>query len=128
VLEEDDVKYTVSVAISLFLLSPTYSAKAQEQRLIYFYDGNKLLEICQQRNRDIIFGYVMGAMDAVNAVAGKLVSDASIVKRFCDQEGVTAGAVGNTICLYLADHPEKRTLPGAALIITAMQEAFPCSR
>ena len=85
-----------------------------------YMDGNRLYERLQAGKRSdgavegaIATGYVTGVADAYPN---------------CIPAGVTVGQLFDTALQYLEDHPEKRNLPAATLVTTAISEKFPCAQ
>jgi hypothetical protein len=86
----------------------------------YFVTGNLLYDQCtasSETTRALCLSYVGGATDAFDI-------DGTV----CVPRGVTVPQVKDVIVNYLTAHPEHRHLPAAALIVTALGQAFPCQK
>lgn len=89
--------------------------------------GNQLLQHCDKLEDNLsfgmCFGYVLGATDAQ---LGVMVGLKSCLYRIPDQ--VTNQQAVDIVIKYLKEHPEKRQIVGATLVLKAMSEAFPCPK
>ena len=84
----------------------------------FFYDGNKLYELCKENGiPEFCRGYIMGVTDVV------LNQNADHV---CAPEHATVGQITDVVTKYLTDHPELRHKSGWSIVITALKQAFPC--
>ena len=91
-----------------------------------FENGNELYRHCQNEQAESAeqkdtsagwcLGYILGAYDAV----GKNYA-------ICIPSGVTTGQLKNVVMDWLLNHPEKRDLPAAGLVLDALLEKFPCA-
>ncbi len=89
----------------------------------FAWDGNKLLDLCEQKNdgsasyyQDAFagLGYIAGAADTLN--------DMSII---CT-EGLTYGQMRRVVKKYLTNNPELLHRNANILVEDALQKAFPC--
>lgn len=86
-----------------------------------FQTGNDLQYSCIRQDHCI--AYVVGAVDAWD--------DSFIAfrsKLFCTPAGLTQGQAADIFAHFLDTHPEKRHLAAADLVLSAMMDAFPCSK
>jgi len=67
-------------------------------------------------NASLFSGYVSGVVDTGDDVL------------FCTGNGVTLGQCVMVVAKYLENNPEKWNLAAPALVIGAMQQAFPCGK
>jgi Rap1a immunity proteins len=94
-----------------------------------FTDGNGLFRDCQGGDDPretqagdpggysewgMCLGYILGVADAFDD------------NLFCLPNGVERGQIKDVVKLWFRDHPEKRHLPAADLVATALKEKFPC--
>ena len=89
-----------------------------------FWDGNTFFANCRA---DPIpgecLGYIRGASDGLSA--------ASVLLKSClyaQPSNATDEQVNDILNQYLREHPEKRNLDAAILLLAAMMEAYPCSK
>ena len=91
-----------------------------------FIDGNRLMKWAMENKKSdsgldanyhsvgLFQGYIQGVSDSLNG------------NRFCLPRGVNVGQLGDVVIRYLEAHPEWRYYSGNALVIDALEEAFPC--
>lgn len=77
--------------------------------------GNWWKEICREPDR-LCIGYVVGHSEALGKNN----------EYYCVPEGVPIGQRIAIVNAYMASHPEKLHLPFGALLVWALQDAFPC--
>src|SRR5436190_1415229 len=80
-----------------------------------FQTGNELLQACEGTDRLLCRGSVMAIADVLDYQM-----DACVPIR------ATVGQLVDVVVKYLREHPKDRHHAAAALIITALPEAFPC--
>lgn len=69
--------------------------------------------------RGSALGYILGVYEhAISYPRSKV--------KFCVPDGITEGKVRDTVCEWLASHPEKRAQRAADLVVEALNEAWPC--
>jgi hypothetical protein len=83
----------------------------------YFYDGNSLLRVCEQKGAGCT-GYVAGIHDG-NA-------DRYYFQDYCLPDGVELGQLVDVVIASLRGHPEQRHLHAAKLVQDALVAKFPC--
>jgi hypothetical protein len=79
--------------------------------------GKELLLDCEARTRSLCLGFVGG------------VNDASFVLNmvpYCTPQGVTLGQLQPVVTKWLRRHPEQLRRDAAFLVMTALEETFPC--
>lgn len=96
-----------------------------------FKDGNTLIEEMRQfeqaeRNAPhdklstgIYMGYVVGVADASSGIT------------WCPggaRNRVSVGQIASTVLQYMSNNPDKWHLEAAALVMNALQQAFPCKK
>jgi hypothetical protein len=89
--------------------------------------GNNWHRICNlgtQGDKIACSAYVFGFLDGATMQAG-LTKQQSF---FCIPPQAQMGQATDVFAKYLADHPEKRHLPGEALLSLALMNAFPCPK
>jgi hypothetical protein len=113
---------SISIAsAALFLAVPAHAFDEGEGG--FFYNGNKLQELCKV---GAAINYVVGAYDAAQYMSvfnGEL---AGLVPRFCSPKGSITTQYSDIVCQYVDQHPEKRTESAFSLISSALSEAWPC--
>lgn len=97
--------------------------------------GNKLLTHCEKglnkKDPDLIslgycYAYITGAGDTYRTI---LITFPEInLKKYCIPDASNQNQIVKVVNKYLEEHPEKLHLPGDHLILSAMQEAFPCPK
>ncbi|PLU21091.1 hypothetical protein BMJ20_33560 [Sinorhizobium medicae] len=83
-----------------------------------FITGNKLLDMCQERNR-FALGYTVAVTDWVMT---------ELKSEVCIPSTVTSGQMHDIICGYLTKYPDRRHAPAHFSGAQALIEAFPCSK
>jgi hypothetical protein len=91
-----------------------------------FYTGNDLYAgVCSDtRNRVDCALYVTGAVDMILT----MVEAENRPMPFCLPENVDVGQLGDVFRKELREHPERRNMRGAVLVLTSMVGAFPCAK
>lgn len=105
------------------MLCFTMNAQAQ------FISGNKLVSLMREyekASRDVpntsygdagrFQGYVAGVHDAFGGVA------------FCTPPRTTNGQVEQVVVQYINAHPARWAEPANLLVVTALNQAFPCTK
>ena len=88
--------------------------------------GNDLLERCSESASanpiqwGVCLGYVMAVADALGL--GRPINGA----RACLPPDVTGAQMMDVVRQWLDRNPARRHINGAALVVTALQQAFPC--
>jgi hypothetical protein len=85
-----------------------------------FQTGNNLQRTCMPVNHCI--SYVVGAVDAFD-----IATLATGVRLFCAPDNISQGQAADIFARYIEQHPERRHLAGADLVLAAMTDAFPCT-
>src|SRR3954469_12840688 len=103
----------VAVVVVPGLRAEAGQATAQEPTARVFYDGNKLLQVCERDGRQCV-GYVAG-------VAGALTTTTDIGQQFrglraCIPVGVNSAQALDVVVLSLRAHPETRHIDAAYLV------------
>lgn len=81
--------------------------------------GKKLLSECDSRTRSLCSGFVVG------------VADTSFVLNmapYCTPTSVTPTQLQRVATKWLHAHPEQLRRDAAFLVMTALEEAFPCEQ
>lgn len=115
------------------LISASLTASASNFR----YDGNELLQQCQQyikvidgdRNADAFAasyceGFVEGVTRTVSFYRSELDKDA----KFCIEGGVTNSQVVRVVTKYLNDNPKLLNKDKMLLTWAALKDAYPCKK
>lgn len=84
-----------------------------------FFNGNHILEACEDRSTGIYLGYATGVMDAFLAYP---TTDTKI----CLSEGVVSRQIADVLCRYVENRPEYRNYAGASVARAAFTEMWPC--
>lgn len=109
---------------TLAALAFTFSQPAAADEPLSFQTGNDVLRTCSAERGSFVsglcFGFIEGAlrrddlarwMDPKSAYA-------------CELPGVEKGQIFEVVITYLKNHPEKRHMYGASLVLVSVQEAF----
>jgi hypothetical protein len=109
-----------------------------------YFDGNKLLEFCQEPEESkisgICWGYIIGVINGIQHVVAyqeyyndieidgfRISKDLlEVSKPFCIPDEVTRGQQINVAVEFLKTHPSERDKDVRFLISDALKEAFPC--
>lgn len=67
-------------------------------------------------NSGLFSGYVSGVVDMGDNIL------------FCTSAGVTAGQYGAIVAKYINNNPEKWNINAHYLVVSALEEAFPCKK
>lgn len=113
------MKKTIAVAIFSLFAASSFAQPAE--------DGNVWHGMCnsQDKNAQTICGmYVMGFLYGAASQAAHTKSPMV----FCFPEGAAYLQAHDVFAKYLREHPEKRHLHGATLLLVSLKEAFPCSK
>ena len=114
-----------SILALALLCTATMQASGQYPNGFYV-DGNELMTWCEPRNaagpsNPLCIGYIAGVSDAVN-FSRQFTGQGTNTS--CAPPGVTMGQEADVVLSYLNRNPEKRDLAAAALVATAMDEAW----
>lgn len=95
--------------------------------------GNELLESCKNaasesstKNSSFSAGFCLGSMQSVGDLLTFVNAGLETEARICLPATVTNGQASRVVVKYLQDNPEKLHLNGTALVVMAIQKAFPC--
>ena len=85
---------------------------------LYRHCNNEQAESAEQKDTSVglCLGYILGAYDAGRKNYA-----------ICIPSGVTTGELKDVVTDWLLNHPEKRDLPAAGLVLNALLEKFPCA-
>jgi hypothetical protein len=86
------------------------------------FTGNDVKKFCASQPTGFCLGYIFGSIDTMREYNENHVPVA------CLPGGATSEQLIAVARKYLDDHPERLHLRGAALIIGAMIQAFPCPK
>ena len=89
-------------------------------------DGNRLLDFCERTITSVedagahiaCRNYVIGVVDGFRLSPGGF-------KLLVLPDGASGKQLDDIVVKYLKEHPERRHEPGAALILSALLDAFP---
>lgn len=89
-----------------------------------FFTGNDLLRLCTSDNL-LTFGQCLGYIQSVADFqsAFRAVND----QDQCIPSTVEAGQLKDVVVAYLQQNPKSRDIPGAALVVLAVADAWPCA-
>lgn len=89
-----------------------------------FYDGNDVLRFCGSEQEDVMqcAGFIVGVVDSFNRIPNRTKGC------FETPEGATVRQLRDVVVKWLEAHPEDRHLPGAGLVMLALNNAFPCPK
>jgi hypothetical protein len=82
-----------------------------------FITGKELLRDCESKTRSVCLGFIGG------------VNDSSFVLNmisYCTPDSATLRQLQPIVTKWLHGHPEQLHRDGAFLVMTALEEAFPC--
>jgi Ssp1 endopeptidase immunity protein Rap1a len=105
----------VLLASALLLVSLPGSAKSEGP----FITGKELLRDCESKTRSLCLGFVGG------------VNDASFVLNmipYCTPHSATLPQLQPVVTKWLHAHPEQLHRDAAFLVMTALEEAYPCEK
>jgi len=95
--------------------------------------GNELLDSCKNaasdnptKNTSFTAGFCLGSMQSIGDLLTFVNAGLKTEARVCLPATVTNGQASRVVVKYLQDNPEKLHLNGTALVIMAIQKAFPC--
>lgn len=91
-----------------------------------FHMGDSLLEWCRMEESQetlLCIGYLAGVSDALEAIA----VSAGFPSPVCRPRGTTLGALRDEVIEWGTAHPRMQERAGSVLVITALQNAFPCT-
>lgn len=108
----------IFVAIALAMAST--STAGQLGRVLFFVNGDQLLQNCQDRGPECV-GYITGVADTLEMVAPSLTS-------ICRPSTVEFEQIVDVLISWLTEHPAERHRPAAALAGLAFGEAWPCDK
>jgi hypothetical protein len=105
-----------SAIVLLFAIGP---ARPQEPSVYALNTGNDLMDLCSDKNNDIrlgeCIGYIRGVGDTMNMLDGIWVNVNPPTNR----------QLVDVILKYLRDYPATRNSSAAAIVMRALQKAFP---
>lgn len=111
--------------LALAMVPLMSSLSEAEDGFTQFMTGNRLSELCGAKNsvdEAVCVGFVEGVSDTLEAWRSQ---DPAIPgAKGCIPKGVTVGQLQKVVVKYLRQHPEELHYPGAALVITAINEAW----
>lgn len=95
--------------------------------------GNELLQSCKNaasenptKNASFTAGFCLGSMQSIGDLLTFVNAGLKPEARVCLPATVTNGQASRVVVKYLQDNPEKLHLNGTALVVMAIQKAFPC--
>ncbi len=116
---------TKVMIVTVAFLTVATAAAAPAHAELVFTNGRDFREMCA--NHSLALMYVTGVADGW---AGRAATEGiAPVQTFCapPHTTVTMGQATEVACKYAADHPEFLHYPAAAMVMVALQKAFPCS-
>ncbi len=90
--------------------------------------GEALLKWCETEDEADMFlcmGYLAGVSDALEAISFTAGWGTSGV---CRPRGTTLGKVRDEVIAWAKDNPRMQGRAGSVMVISALQDAFPCER
>jgi hypothetical protein len=112
----------IAILSLLFLaLAPASSSRVP----IDIENGNGLLRSCTSEGAEQSYclGFIFGVMEGVYY---KAIADSTRLP-WCHPNGVQMEQIRDVIMKYLRDRPERRQMRSAGLIMSALQQAWPCA-
>jgi hypothetical protein len=123
----------------LALAAPATPAQSSNSYpvLIFGGDADELVEKCRHVTEasapsGVDPSTVLGAQSCLSFIAG-VVDGGQLAARgdhrlfpICFPSGVTTTQLAKIVVKYGDDHPEKLNIAGAAFVVTALRQAFPC--
>ena len=122
----------VLVAIGIFsvvIYGQNQAPKKRHAEAAVIWSGNDIFKMCQKYDRDDATPDTVGCMMFILGASQTLLMNddtETAMKSPCPGQGVTNQQVGEVVIKWLNDHPEKRQLPAPFIVMTALNEAFPC--
>ena len=107
------MKRLICISIALILLAATPVMAIDGNILKHYADADDKLS--SSYGSGLFVGYVLGVREET-------------LSKLCIPEGVIHGQSLDVIKKYLNDHPEELHLPASALILKAIQAAWPCEK
>jgi hypothetical protein len=122
----------LAVCAAMVVVISVCTAAGARAKLGNYVDGNQLYEWCRtidgpetamDKSVDVCVGYVAGVNDAaaqleeLGAIKGGVA---------CLPSGVSLAQLATVAAMHVKDHPEKRHLAASALVLEAINLAFPC--
>lgn len=111
------MKFAMAVCVAAQLCFPV-AALANEPT------GNDMLKNCEISEFACTL-YVVGVVQGFR-LANEINTNNTSSKVYCAPSKVTFGQIGAIFEKYLSDHPEKLHLGATVLLLTSLNEAFPC--
>jgi hypothetical protein len=105
---------------------PTKHRKA-EAKIIW--DGNQLFDLCLHFKKERLTGSLgPSCLMYVTGIAQTLLmnDDSDHMASPCPGDGVTNEQITDVVIKWLEDHPARREAPAPFIVMTALNEAFPC--
>jgi hypothetical protein len=122
----------VGIAFALALSSITSvqgPAKHRKAEAKIIWGGNQLFDLCLHFKKDRMNGSLgPSCLMYVTGIAQTLLmnDDNDRMASPCPGAGVTNEQITDVTIMWLEGHPEKRDLPAPFIVMTALNEAFPC--
>lgn len=105
------------------------------------FSGNELHRFCQEdraamyvagvldkADQDSTFIYFITPGEASSARTATIQKLQSSIRNYCLPPKSTLGQVSDVVCKYIKENPKERDKTGAAMILFALGEAFPCPK
>ena len=109
--------------IVLAMLLMVMSGPGWAEKVIMFFDGNKLHTECNIEDNNYYSsgfcqGYIIGVLDVMRHNDSELFAG-----RLCISQGVQAGQFRDVVKAWLTKHPESRNFTAASIIARALSDA-----
>lgn len=127
------MKSAYVLAVLSVLGAVTYAQQQAPKRRVaeaaIIFSGNQLQNLCSYSKSEepnvasaACTMYILGVTDTL------LMNDdtETTMKKPCPGKYVTRQQISDVVVKWLNDHPEKRDLPAPFIVMTALNEAFPC--
>lgn len=106
---------------ALLALFGTANSAALAQQIIVHADGNDMAQWCETpEGRIVMAWYVVG-----NLNQRAMLSDGN--PDICIEQSMTVRQLGDVMCKWIQDNPERRHYGGPQLVTLGFKEKFPCT-
>ena len=103
--------------------------RRQDAEAAVIWSGNNIFSLCQKYDRNHANADTVGCMMYILGAADVLMLNddtETTMQSPCPSAGVTEQQIAEVVVKWLSDHPEQRHLPAPYIVMTALNEAFPC--
>lgn len=113
------------ILIGLLMVASEY-ADADNKTIPAYNVGSDIYDFCRNDDNRYSSGMCLGFIEGVSDTTQALQIEDNACYFLFPAGPVRADQLVDIVRRYLADHPEKRQLNAATLVINALQTAWPC--